>query len=205
MKWWRNRPHLHVHLLEEATSGPGFFNSFKDANFLSILTILPLLSRADSVETSDGSIIQTDGNVRWRLTIRHCGKNQNPYTRIASIKSERNLNSLRWQPYFAVYWKTDDNLLTIRGSDENVIFQKLNISGMRTYGSQFQTQKNSLAMLMKWKHAIDLTYRSIWSFTDSFGLGFTADIVTKINARLRLLPILLNSTKEMLLWMKLME
>ena len=56
--------------------------------FLSILTILPLLSRADSVETSDGSIIRGElmGMLDGNLTIQtaFAGKIKIPYTRIAS-------------------------------------------------------------------------------------------------------------------------
>ena len=151
--------------------------------FLSILTILPLLSRADSVETSDGSIIQGEimGMLDGNLTIQtaFAGKIKIPYTRIASIKSEREI-SIRLddnRTFDGSIEKADDNLLTISGSDQSFEFSEIKHlwDADSTDPLILDAQKNSLAMLMKWKHAIGFDLTGASGNTDSFGLGIRLD------------------------------
>jgi len=160
-----------------------FLIHFKMRIFLFILTILPLLSRADSVETSDGSIIQGEimGMLDGNLTIQtaFAGKIKIPYTRIASIKSEREI-SIRLddnRTFDGSIEKADDNLLTISGSDQSFEFSEIKHlwDADSTDPLILDAQKNSLAMLMKWKHAIGFDLTGASGNTDSFGLGIRLD------------------------------
>ena len=160
-----------------------FLIHFKMRIFLFILTILPLLSRADSLETSDGSIIRGEimGMLDGNLTIQtaFAGKIKIPYTRIASIKSEREI-SIRLddnRTFDGSIEKADDNLLTISGSDQSFEFSEIKHlwDADSTDPLILDAQKNSLAMLMKWKHAIGFDLTGASGNTDSFGLGIRLD------------------------------
>ena len=118
-----------------------------------------------------------DGNLTIQTAF--AGKIKIPYTRIASIKSEREI-SIRLddnRTFDGSIEKADDNLLTISGSDQSFEFSEIKHlwDADSTDPLILEAQKNSLAMLMKWKHAIGFDLTGASGNTDSFGLGIRLD------------------------------
>ena len=104
-------------------------------NLYLALLIIPCFIRADSVETSDGSLLRGKilGMVDGNLTIEtsFSGKIKIPYTKIATINSDNEI-SLRLddnRTFDGLIEKAEDKLLTIRGSNQTFPFLRLNIYG----------------------------------------------------------------------------
>ena len=149
----------------------------------STIFLIPLLIWADSVEISDGSVLQGKilGMVDGNLTIQtsFAGKIKVPYNKISSINSDSEI-SIRLddnRTFDGLIDQADDNLLTIRGSGQS--FPLSDIRHLWDIDSSdpliLEAQKNALAMQMKWKHAVGFDLTGASGNTDSFGLGIRLD------------------------------
>lgn len=159
-----------------------FPESFMQKIFSTIF-LIPLLIWADSVEISDGSVLQGKilGMVDGNLTIQtsFAGKIKVPYNKISSINSDSEI-SIRLddnRTFDGLIDQADDNLLTIRGSGQS--FPLSDIRHLWDADSSdpliLEAQKNALAMQMKWKHAVGFDLTGASGNTDSFGLGIRLD------------------------------
>ena len=103
----------------------------------STIFLIPLLIWADSVEISDGSVLQGKilGMVDGNLTIQtsFAGKIKVPYNKISSINSDSEI-SIRLddnRTFDGLIDQADDNLLTIRGSGQSFLSPTSGIFGTR--------------------------------------------------------------------------
>ena len=152
-------------------------------NLYLVLLIIPCFIWADSVETSDGSLLRGKilGMVDGNLTIEtsFSGKIKIPYTKIATINSDNEI-SLRLddnRTFDGLIEKAEDKLLTIRGSNQTFPFSEIKHLWDADSSDPLilEAQKNALAMQMKWKHAVGFDLTGASGNTDSFGLGIRLD------------------------------
>lgn len=147
------------------------------------LLLFPLWTWADSVEISDGSILQGKilGMLDGNLTIQtnFAGKIRIPYSKISSIKSDNEI-SLRLddnRTFDGLIERSEDNLLTIRGSGKTFPFSDIKHLWDEDSSDPLilEAQKKALAMQMEWKHALGFDLTGASGNTDSFGLGIRLD------------------------------
>ena len=174
-------------------------------SLFTIFLYLPLLGLADTVEVTDGSVLQgkilgmTDGNLTIQTSF--AGKIKIPHTQIVTIKSEREI-SLRLddnRTFDGSIEKVEDSLLTIKGTGQAFAFAEIKHLWDADSSDPLilAAQKNALAMQMKWKHAVGFDLTGASRNTDSFGLGIRLD--SKLGNRMREYDFYLsylNSTKK---------
>ncbi len=191
---------------EEGSPGPraeNFIHPMRNLFFIFIFT--PFFAWADSVKILDGSVIKGKiiGMVDGNLTIQtsFTGKIKVPYTKIASIKSEKeiSLRLLDNRTFDGIIEQSDDNSLTIRNSEQSFSLSEIKHlwDAESTDPLILEAQKNAMAMQMKWKHAIGFDLTGASGNSESFGLGIRLD--SSLGNRMREYDFYLsylNSTKE---------
>ena len=191
---------------EEGSPGPqaeNFIHPMRNLFFIFIFT--PFFAWADSVKILDGSVIKGKiiGMVDGNLTIQtsFTGKIKVPYTKIASIKSKKeiSLRLLDNRTFDGIIEQSDDNSLTIRNSEQSFSLSEIKHlwDAESTDPLILEAQKNAMAMQMKWKHAIGFDLTGASGNSESFGLGIRLD--SSLGNRMREYDFYLsylNSTKE---------
>ena len=165
----------------------------------------PLLTMADRVSVSDGSILNgsilgiSDGNLT--IQTEFAGKIKIPYHKISSIKSDNEI-SLRLddnRTFDGIIENSDDNLLKIAGNDLKFSFSEIRHlwNSNTTDPLILASQKSALAMQMKWNHSLGFDLTGASGNSESFGLGIRMD--STYGNKLRAYDMYfsyLNSTKD---------